>query len=226
MTADWSVELFVAEGDDGVEAGGSEGGDEARDDADQREDDEGRDHRCGGGAEDDVAFVIGGLVDVGVERHRRDEVAEDDGDDHADGAGHEGEDQAFKKELREDVAAARAEGFEDADLAGALGDGDEHDVHDADAADGEGHGADDAEQDLKADGEGHDLLRVLDGVPHTEGLFIGGVEVVTLREHGADGGDGAEMELWRRWLEDDGTGVALLLERAHGFEGDEDVFVV
>src|ERR1700761_9390970 len=180
MTADWSVELFVAEGDDGVEAGGAKGGDEAADDADQREDDEGRDHRGGGGAEDDVAFVVGGLVDVGVERHRRDEVAEDDGDDHADGTGHEGENQAFKKELREDVAAACAKGFEDADLAGALCDGDEHDVHDAHAADGEGHGADDAEENLEADGEGHDLLRVIYGVPHVEGFGVGGVEVVAL----------------------------------------------
>ncbi len=111
------------------------------------------------------------------------------------GAGDEGEDQAFEQELREYVAAACAEGFEDADLAGALGDGDEHDVHDADAADGEGHGADDAEEDLEADGEGHDLFRVFDGVPHAESFFIGGIEVVALRHDGADGGDGTEMEL-------------------------------
>ena len=50
----------------------------------------------------------------------------------------------------EDVAAARSEGFEQADLAGALGDGDEHDVHDAYAADAERHGADDSKEDIEA----------------------------------------------------------------------------
>ena len=50
----------------------------------------------------------------------------------------------LEQELGEDRALGRTDRFADADLAGALGDGDEHDVHDADAADEErdrGHGA-------------------------------------------------------------------------------------
>ena len=84
-----------------------------------------------------------------------------------------------------------------ADFAGALGDGDEHDVHDADAADGERHRADDAEQDLQGDAKLHDLLGVFDGVPGADGLFVLGVEVVALGEHGADGLQGLEVQCRR-----------------------------
>jgi hypothetical protein len=43
--------------------------------------------------------------------------------------------------------------FADADLAGALRDGDEHDVHDADAADHEGDGGEGEEQHEEAAGD-------------------------------------------------------------------------
>ena len=56
--------------------------------------------------------------------------AESDTDDATDGA----EGDSFDQELGEDVVALGADGFADADLAGAFGDGDEHDVHHADAA--------------------------------------------------------------------------------------------
>ena len=48
-------------------------------------------------------------------------------------------------------STARADGEADADLAGALGDADEHDVHDADAADEQRNAGDGAEQ------HGHDF---------------------------------------------------------------------
>ncbi len=44
--------------------------------------------------------------------------------------------------MEEDVAGGGADGFADADFVGAFGDGDEHDVHDADAADDEGDASD------------------------------------------------------------------------------------
>ena len=72
---------------------------------------------------------------------------------------------------------------------------------------------------------GH-LGGVFDGVPGPEGLFVAGVEVVALRQHGADGLDRLHVQVGRRGLEDDGVRVALLAESAHGVEGDEDVFVV
>jgi hypothetical protein len=56
------------------------------------------------------------------------------------------------------VAAARAEGFLDADFAGALGDRDEHDVHQADSADAQRESADEAEQDLEAECDDLELV--------------------------------------------------------------------
>ncbi len=107
----------MAEGFDGVHAGGADCGEKSGDDAYHGEDDERDEHDRGGGAKDDVALVICGLVHLGVEGHGRDEIRDDDGDDHADDAGEEGEGETFEQELREDVAAAGSEGFEEADLA-------------------------------------------------------------------------------------------------------------
>ena len=77
---------------------------------------------------------------------------------------------------------------------GALGDGDEHDVHDADAADAEGHGADDSEEELERGAELHDLGGVGHGVPAGNGLVVFGVEVVTVGEDGAHGLERLEMQ--------------------------------
>ena len=57
--------------------------------------------------------------------------ADDDAEEAADG----GLDDGLDEELGDDVLPLGAEGPADADLAGAFGDGGEHDVHDADAAD-------------------------------------------------------------------------------------------
>jgi hypothetical protein len=61
----------------------------------------------------------------------------------ADRAAEEAEHDGFDEELEEDGGGSGADGLAEADLAGAFGDGDEHDVHDADATDEEGD-ADDA----------------------------------------------------------------------------------
>ncbi len=53
-----------------------------------------------------------------------------------------GEHHGFDEELPDDVLAAGADGFADTDLAGALGDADQHDVHHADAADHQPDGSD------------------------------------------------------------------------------------
>ena len=85
--------------------------------------------------QENVPLVVGGLVDVGVERHRRDKIRDEDCNDHSNNAGQEGEGQAFEQKLLQDVSAARAQGFEQADLSRALCNGDEHDVHYANASD-------------------------------------------------------------------------------------------
>jgi len=63
---------------------------------------------------------------------------------------------AFGEELQHDVAAARAQGFLHADLAGALLHGDQHDVHEADAGDAQGERADQREQHLQGERENID----------------------------------------------------------------------
>ena len=65
----------------------------------------------------------------------------------ADGSADQRDDGGLGEELAADVVGGGAEGFADADLAGALGDGDEHDVHDADAAEREREQGDGGEED-------------------------------------------------------------------------------
>jgi hypothetical protein len=84
-----------------------------------------------------------------------DPVAERDADHPAD----ERQRHRLDQELHEDVAPARADRLADADLARALGDRHQHDVHDADAADEQGDADDraddggDAAEDLRVDVE-------------------------------------------------------------------------
>ncbi len=109
----------------------------------------------------------------------------------------EADDDGLDEELQEDVLAARADGEPQADLAGALGDRDQHDVHDADAADEQRHagdrrqqrrhrprgfGADAGDLFLRAD---HEVVRLARRqlVPHPQRLAIaaatGAVSAVT-----------------------------------------------
>jgi hypothetical protein len=62
-----------------------------------------------------------------------DDVAARDAQEDAQKAAELGEHDGLEEELLDDVVAARADGFAHADLARALGDADQHDVHDADA---------------------------------------------------------------------------------------------
>ena len=69
---------------------------------------------------------------------RRQQRADQHGDPHGDHdaqqAARSGERHGLDQKLPDDVAAARAERFADADFARALGDADQHDIHHADAA--------------------------------------------------------------------------------------------
>src|SRR5262249_45540603 len=94
-------------------------GPDAEEDADAAGDGEGDDHRAG--VDDRVPFEGGG-----------------DGNDDADAEGEaeeaaeEGDEGGLDEELLEDQLLGGAEGFADADLARALGDRHQHNVHDAD----------------------------------------------------------------------------------------------
>ena len=63
-----------------------------------------------------------------------------------------GEHDRLDQELLGDVAPLGAQGAADADLAGPLGDGRQHDVHDADAADQQRDRGDRAEDDAELPG--------------------------------------------------------------------------
>src|SRR5690606_8618965 len=73
----------------------------------------------------------------GQRRDGRDDLRQYAADRDADGRAGTGQDGGFDEHLDEDVAAAGTQRLAHADLAGALGDGHEHDVHDDDAADDE-----------------------------------------------------------------------------------------
>src|SRR5947209_19241410 len=73
--------------------------------------------------------------------------------------------------LHEDVSAAGADGFADANFLGALGDADEHDVHHANAADEQADGGDDeGEGD---DGAGEILPEVGDQIGRSDLEVVG-----------------------------------------------------
>ncbi len=76
-----------------------------------------------------------------------------------------GQQQALKEELHQNAAVGCAQRFAQADLARALGDRDEHDVDDADCAEGKRDDSDAAEEDVHR-GEDHaDGALRFDGVP-------------------------------------------------------------
>jgi len=102
-------------------------------------------------------------------------LGESGGADRSDGYAHsaagEGHQHGFNEDLQHDVEAPGAEGFADADFAGALGDADEHDVHDDDAADDERNQGD-GNDDGGNDGE-QTIDEAADGVRRDEVEAIG-----------------------------------------------------
>ncbi len=107
------------------------------------------------------------IAGLGVFRHgavkrqsadrERDSVGEDDSEDSA----YECDGESFGQKLQEDVPAARAERFLDSNLARALRHRDQHDVHEADAADSKSQSADEAQQNLQADRDDFELVDLL-----------------------------------------------------------------
>src|SRR5207247_4469205 len=92
----------------------------------------------------------------------------------------------FDEELKHDVEARRAQRLPHADLARALGDGHEHDVHDADAADQQPHRAAAGEQVFER------LRRLLEGrqnvrlIADLEVVVLAGADLVLAPQHTLD----------------------------------------
>lgn len=120
-------------------AGGFDGGVEAEDGANDDRDVE--------GGEKDFDTNIGSeWSDNGEEEGEN--IAKDETEEGAE----ETENEGFKEELEEDVHIGGADSFADADFVSTFGDGDEHDVHDSDAANDERDAGDEGEHtrdDLK-----------------------------------------------------------------------------
>ena len=70
-------------------------------------------------------------------RNEGNKESEDVAEDEAHETANYAKNNRFEEELEKDIAAAGAYGFADADFASTLRDGDEHDVHNANAADDE-----------------------------------------------------------------------------------------
>src|ERR1700684_3938730 len=75
-------------------------------------------------------------------KNRAYQLADGHGGDHAEKSAQSRENGRFHQKLQNDVTAARAERFAQADFAGALGDAGEHDVHDHYSADDQKYGSD------------------------------------------------------------------------------------
>src|SRR5262245_15055151 len=152
------VRLFVPKTLDWVEVGGLLRGPDAEDESDK--------DRDGHPAHDGPERDRGG--ELGQEEH--DHVADHDGEDHSEDSPEGGQRHGFEQELADDVAFAGPDGLSDADLAGALGDADEHDVHHADAADQQAHSRDGDREEADA---GRDPVELFDNlVGRGEGKIV------------------------------------------------------
>ena len=82
-----------------------------------------------------ASTIMSGRVREDPSELRRDHARRDQPDGDADEAASHRQSRRLDEELREHVPGLRADGHADADLTRTLGHADEHDVHDADAAD-------------------------------------------------------------------------------------------
>src|SRR5947209_13717860 len=158
--------------DDGVEARRLERGIDAREHADTAGD---------GDRQHDVD-----------ERHRHrvaegggDYPRQDDGQQEAEDAAARGQERRLDQELQEHLLARRAQSFAQADLEGALGDGDEHDVHHDDAADKERDGRDGNDHSRDAARQRVNLARDLARVDQAEVVLLAALQLMLIAERQA-----------------------------------------
>src|SRR5579864_1923956 len=157
--------LLRGEALDGREAGGAHGRVHAGADGDGGERDERRDDgewRDGGNRNE---WRQGNETNAGDDNERAKQ---------AKAAADKRDDGGFGEELTADVARGGAKCFADADLAGTLGDGDEHDVHDADAAECKCEQGDGGEEDRHDVENAISELDAVERVPDPECVEIDG----------------------------------------------------
>src|ERR1019366_3584498 len=150
---------------------GAQGGQHAADDADESEDHRGREQSGGIDGKTDVAF--GAVFHEGAPQGKRSDRPRDDvSENYAGDSTEKCDGKGFGEELDQNVPTAGAESFFDADFAGALGNGDQHDVHQAHAADAKRKQADEPEQNLDAGGDDAQIEQIGKHVEDEDGALI------------------------------------------------------
>ena len=196
---------FALEAGDGVHAGGLPGGLESEDEA------------GGDGGGEAAGDGDGGDQDAPLGEESADPPGGGEAERDAEDSPGPGQDDGFDEELAEDVALAGPEGAADGDFAAALGDGDEHDVHDADSPDDQRDAAHRAEQ------QGEDShLRL-----HPGDEFLGGDDLeFQVRGAGGEvavhGGGGIGVDHLRGGARDNHLDLGVGAHPQRGGEGDED----
>ena len=97
---------------------------------------------------------------------------------HPDAAAHQRKKGAFQEKLQQNAAIGGAQGLAQTDLARALADRNQHDVDDADGAEGQRNQPDAAEEHVHGIENFAHGFGVLDGVPILEGVFVVPVETM------------------------------------------------
>src|SRR6516225_2527157 len=202
------LDSFVTQAFDGVHVGGALRGIHSGAHRNERERQQRPDDR------DDGNYWLGNEV---RQRSNGQQETESDSDRVAERAAQNGESNRLAEELLEDVGSRRADRFQDANLAGALGDSDEHDVHDADAAETEGRDRHASEEDGDDSKNARQDFSELHGVPDEERVFVGFFEVMRASEQTADLEDGFIVTLRIGHFEHDVGEITLVDDFAFGW---------
>ena len=115
------------------------------------------------------AFFAIALYRVSLSNRKRDHVGQHDSQRSAD----ESNGESFGEELQQNVSAARAQRLFHSDLSRPLRHRDQHDVHQADAANAQRQRADEAQQNFQADGDDFELVNLFHEVKYAHRAAIG-----------------------------------------------------
>src|SRR5947207_5262847 len=226
LTYAGAVWLFVSQRVNRIEARRFERRQEPADHADHGQNRRGDDHELSRQDKVDVGHAAGIVEQLGQKRTRAQRGHQTVRDGDADDAAHEGRRKPFEQELNQDFPPARAERLPDPDLARALLDVDEHDVHDADAADRQRQHADEGQDDRQAcDDAARDLVRLL-GAEHMQRPLVGRVVAVALGQELAHFTRRPRLHRRRYGLPDECADVAVVAQSAHRRPWNEDAVLV
>src|SRR5271165_1848090 len=164
-------------------------------------------------------------------RQLRQQSYERSGDGQSDAAAEHGKECAFDKKLRHDIAMGGAQSLAQANLSRSLGDGDQHDVDDADRAQAKSNESHDAQKIIHRVKNLSHANGAVDGIPVIEGIVKTGIEKMPPRDDAVNLVFGLDMQLFF-----DGTVInerdcilrVLRLQRekhSHGVEGYKDAMV-